>query len=348
VTALHACFRVDSGPGIGGGHLSRCLALGAALRTLGADFTVAAARFGDGDVDRVTAAGGTFVALDADCTFSAIVARVNAGSVVVDHYGLDAAFEQPLRAHGVQVAVIDDLADRDHDCDVLLDPAWGASAGTWLTRVPPQCRLLLGTRYALLAPVFEAARRALDTSTSASLPDGPLRVHVWFGTDDAGGCTRRFVPRLLASERVAHVHAVLRGSHADRDALVALAAASGGRLHLALDAPDLVASLEACDVAIGAPGHATWERACLGLPAAYVSVSANQAPIVERLAHAGFCVDLGLLDTLDDERFDTSVERFLGDRAQLATLRSRSLDACDGRGARRVAEVLTRLAAGRA
>jgi UDP-2,4-diacetamido-2,4,6-trideoxy-beta-L-altropyranose hydrolase len=343
VTVAHVRLRVDAGPGIGGGHLSRCLALAHALRALGAGCTVTSARFTPADRARIESSGTRFVALAAGADRAPAADANDVPSVmVVDHYGLGARFEAAWRARGVPVVVIDDLADRDHDCDLLIDQAWGVEPASYTARVPQNCRLLLGTAYALLAPAFAAARAARGDAVASIR--GPLRVHVWFGSDDAAGCTRRFVPRLLAQVEVAQVVAVLRGAHPDRRALETLAAVSGGRLRLVVDAPDLAASLATCDVAIGAPGQATWERACLGVPAAYVSVATNQAPIVARLAQAGFCADLGPLDRLDDAHFEAAAAAFLADRARLAEWQALSLAACDGRGAQRVAAAVVALA----
>lgn len=70
--------------------------------------------------------------------------------LVVDHYGLDAGWEAAQRPWARRVLAIDDLADRPHDCDLLLDGNLGRQAVDYAGRVPAGCTLLVGARYALL------------------------------------------------------------------------------------------------------------------------------------------------------------------------------------------------------
>jgi UDP-2,4-diacetamido-2,4,6-trideoxy-beta-L-altropyranose hydrolase len=102
--------------------------------------------------------------------------------------------------------------------------------------------------------------------------------------------------------------------------------------------------LSACDVAAGAPGTTTWERACLGLPAAYLATSMNQVPLLEHLDAMGFCRFLGST-AITDEEFVDGFGAFLADRSVLTALRDRAWAAVDGRGAERLAAYLTGTAA---
>jgi spore coat polysaccharide biosynthesis predicted glycosyltransferase SpsG len=99
-----------------------------------------------------------------------------------------------------------------------------------------------------------------------------------------------------------------------------------------------------CDIAIGAPGMATWERACLGLPAAYVAVSENQIPILEKLAAQGFCAFIGLDRDIADKYFVETVTEFVGDGRKLAAMRDLGMVAVDGLGTERVASALSECA----
>ena len=96
-----------------------------------------------------------------------------------------------------------------------------------------------------------------------------------------------------------------------------------------------------CDVAIGAPGMATWERACLGIPGAYIAVSDNQVPILEKLDAQGFCKFIGIDRDLTDRQFIQTVEFFLGNAAGLFAMREVGMRAVDGHGAERVASALS-------
>ncbi|MCX7596049.1 MAG: hypothetical protein N2235_20290, partial [Fischerella sp.] len=64
--------------------------------------------------------------------------------LIVDHYGIDKAWEQHLRPVVKQIFVIDDLANRPHDCDVLLDQNYTHRWDRYEGLVPKDCCQLLG------------------------------------------------------------------------------------------------------------------------------------------------------------------------------------------------------------
>ena len=116
MTGHTALFRFDAGPEIGGGHAVRCLTLARELEARG--WT---SRFAVGPETLGTVAAMADRA--ADCVAPddmAALAPVTA--VIVDHYGLDIGDEKPWREIARHIVVLDDLADRRHDCDVLIDP----------------------------------------------------------------------------------------------------------------------------------------------------------------------------------------------------------------------------------
>ena len=90
--------------------------------------------------------------------------------------------------------------------------------------------------------------------------------------------------------------------------------------------------MSGCDVAIGAPGMATWERACIGIPGAYIAVAENQIPILQNLEARGFCIFIGIDRDLVDCQFIESVESFLGNAAGLVAMREMGMAAVDGLG----------------
>ena len=60
----------------------------------------------------------------------------------------------------MKIMAIDDLADRAHDCDLLLDQNL-QEPGRYAGLVPDDCHILIGPRYALLRPQFAAERQRL-------------------------------------------------------------------------------------------------------------------------------------------------------------------------------------------
>ena len=135
------------------------------------------------------------------------------------------------------------------------------------------------------------------------------------------------------------VCAVGRG---DRKAMQALGQRHAARLEWQEQVDDMAAHMATCDVAVGSPGSATWERACVGLASALVATSENQVPVLRVLDGARFCRFLGSVWDLDAARFTTGVAAFLDDRDALAGMRARGVAAVDGRGVDRVVRRLAK------
>jgi UDP-2,4-diacetamido-2,4,6-trideoxy-beta-L-altropyranose hydrolase len=209
-------------------------------------------------------------------------------AIVCDSYELNSNVERTLRSHASRIVVIDDLADRPHDCDALIDSSWGRSITDYRDLVPAGTLVLTGPRYAPLRSEFAASRHAalIRRSTGAAV----ARVLVSMGLTDVGGITARIVTGLLATPVQARLQAqldVVIGSLAEsRDALEALAH-NDRRVRLHIDPPDMARLMTNADLAIGAGGTTTWERCCLGLPTVLVVLADNQRPGAVALERAG-------------------------------------------------------------
>lgn len=256
--------------------------------------------------------------------------------LVVDHYALDAEWEQRLCPHVGRLLVIDDLANRDHDCDVLLDQSYSAEGERrHVGLVPERCRLLVGPRYALLAPEYASYRQAQPPR------DGTVRrVLVYFGGADPSNMTGQALTALSAPE-LSHlaVDLVIGTNHPHREALEIQAAGRSGT-YVHGTRPHLADLMNRADLAIGAGGATTWERMCLGLPSLVVSIAENQRPTCEALAAAGLIQYVGDLRSVGAAQIRDALKPLLENRDRLATLSSRGQQLVDGRGASRVADVI--------
>ncbi len=251
--------------------------------------------------------------------------------VVVDHYGLDARWESAVRPRVGRLLVIDDLADRTHHCDVLVDPGVARLASDYRPLVPSRARLLLGPAYALLRPRFAALH--------AGAPRWPetRRAHVFVG----GGGHAQALPLLCSALlRIDPQVALAAAGSADPASMSALQAAFPGRIDWQMRVADMATHMVACSVAVGSPGGATWERACLGLPSALLATAPNQHPVLAALASLGFCVDLGRVDEATSDGLESTLRSFLADTEALSGMRDRLIEAVDGRGTNRVAAII--------
>ena len=251
---MRVAFRADASLAIGSGHVMRCRALAQALQERGAQV-----EFKD-------------------------ESGINAVDwLVVDQYSLDAAWESRMRQKAAKILVIDDLADRRHDCDVLLDQNWFPDAERrYAGRVPARCRMLLGPRYALLRPEFSRADKRQR--------DGKVhRVLVSMGGMDPGNETSKAI-RLLQGRGVA-VDVVVGAANPHREEIARRCAQAGFEFHL--QPSNMAELMAAADLAIGAGGTTTWERCCLGLPTLQLAIALNQEAPTRALAEAGLVTYAG-------------------------------------------------------
>lgn len=349
-------IRADASLAIGSGHVMRCLSLAAALRARGADVQFVSRVLPGHLHAAIVAQGYALHALPAPqatvparpesahahwlaVTEDQDVADTRAvldglGGVdwlVVDHYALDASWQRALRPWYRQLAVIDDLADRDHDADVLVDQNLGAG-GRYDRRVPAGCVQLLGPGYALLRDEFALARRHLRDRSG-----GIGRVLVFMGGVDAGGYTECAIDALSALQQRPQVDVVV-GPANPRAAAIA-ARCTGLGFECTQGATDMAARMAAADFAIGAGGSTTWERACMGLPALIVIAADNQRPGALAMAAAGcgFAIEG---DAATATTLAAAIEELAQDPMRLSGMAQRNLALVDGRGSQRVARIV--------
>lgn len=333
-------FRADGDAVIGSGHLRRCLALADRLGEWGYECLFvcrASTQSFNGLVHdagfRLVELLGTFdAAYDADDMIGAVQGAGPFSALVVDHYRLDASWERKARAVARRIAVIDDLADRPHDCDLLLDVAPGD-----MTRydplVPANCCKLLGPAYALLRPEF--ARRRADVQQRSGAVS---RILVSFGGVDADNLTGRTITAIRSALPDVAVDAVLTSLSPHRDALRRRADADA-KLTLHTDAAHMADLMASADLAIGAGGSTSWERACLGLPSIVVVIAENQGVTAQALEHYGCAVALPTGPGFESELQE--LVAWLSAHPALLRLMSRAgYAAVDGRGIARAAAAI--------
>lgn len=363
---MDAIFRVDASPLIGTGHLIRCLALAAQLRRRGCNclFLMRAGQAGslaqqitheghellllpehphgaNASVARSRASGhsdwlpGGWEA-DATACGQVLAGRRPADWLVVDHYALDARFEKAMRPYARAVFVIDDLADRRHECEYLLDQSFlPAMENRYAELVPADCQRLLGPRYALLRPAFVKQRVKRRTR------DGTIRrVLVCFGGFDKGGHAAAAVEALVPYARRLQAIDVLLGGDSPHRAKVQELSSAMENINVYAPAPDVASLLQKADLAIGAGGTMTWERACLGVPALAFAIADNQRPGLAALVQAGYLVGSSSVAVNS-----AVIAHWLGSLFQspelVQGLSHRSASLVDGLGAQRVAAMLT-------
>lgn len=304
-------FRVDASLTIGSGHVMRCLTLADALVQRGALCHFVCRDHAGHMLDAIRLRGYKATALrssetkpaelessprhahwlgaswesDAIDTLAAIGDQ-HAQWLVVDHYALDQRWEQAVRQSSARLMVIDDLADRPHDCDLLLDQNLGRTIDSYSGLTPPTAHILAGAAHALLRPEFARLRDAsLARRASPSLD----HLLVTMGGVDKDNATHRVLDALARCElpRSSRITVVMGPLNPWIEQVRTRASGMPRSTQVVVGTSQMAQLMVDSDLAIGAAGSTSWERCCLGLPTIQLVLADNQAAIAEALANEG-------------------------------------------------------------
>lgn len=306
----------------------RCLSLANVLRARGAEVWFACAAL-TASLASILGDEGHRLMQPSD------LARQTWDWLVVDHYALDEHFESSMRRAATNILVIDDLANRRHECDVLVDQnLYEGMNERYIGLVPPHAKTLVGPAYTLLREEFARSRSIVHR-------EGPIRtLLVCFGGSDPTDETTKVLEALRKCARAGLRVKVLTGPASKRRTeLQALAEQIPG-VDL-VNRNDSVASLMLqADLAIGGGGSMTWERCCLGLPALVVAVAPNQVEGARTLHNRGYLKYLGAAQDVSIELIASEIEAARSRFGEIVSMGLRGMQLVDGLGASRVAAIL--------
>lgn len=223
---------------------------------------------------------------------------------IYDNYGLAADFVKVIKPSCRQLMAIDDLANREHPVDLLLDQnaVFGMQTRyqTWL---PAACTQLLGPQYALLRPEFYSSSMPITAQTSSARSHQQVnRILVSIGGSDTVGLTERLCKLLFAQQVFADISLdVVVGSAYEKITELTELIAARANSRLFVQTNEMANLMRQADLAIGAGGSSQWERALTHLPSLVVAVADNQQPGCEYLQHLGAIQYLGRVEQVSDE-----------------------------------------------
>jgi UDP-2,4-diacetamido-2,4,6-trideoxy-beta-L-altropyranose hydrolase len=354
---MQIVFRTDASVTIGTGHVMRCLTLASALRERGA-VVAFVSRAHDGNLCDLIAQRGFLItrlpspdagfqvehnlahAASLGSTWQEDAAQTRAAIeglglkpdwLVVDHYAVDQRWESVLRTSAGRIMVIDDLANRMHHCDLLLDQNLVTERhARYRGKVPTNCIMLLGLKYALLQPIYAQLHDHMLPRT------GPIRhIFIFFGGADSDNLTGRTLAAFLRLQRPEiEVNVVIAAgsSHAKN---IRQQVAGHSNIHLHSGLPSLAPLMAKADLAVGAGGATSWERLCVGLPSLVVTLAEHQRQVAAYLHAKGLILWIGDKEQADQQAIADTLERALN-MDSLEDWSSRCLQTCAGRGVYKV------------
>ena len=254
--------------------------------------------------------------------------------LVVDHYALDERWEGYLQPYCKKIMVIDDLADRLHDCDLLLDQNFYENLESrYDGLVPALCKKLLGPKYALLRSEFREARKNLRKR------DGHVkRIMIFFGGSDPANETTKALEavRMLKRPNIS-VDVVVGAFNPHRKVIEQIASdLPNSTCHFKVE--NMAALMAKADITVGAGGTTVWERCVMELPSLVASVAENQKKTVSDMAKSGYLLFLGRSGAVSVDFLYHALEMALQSPWLLISFARKTWSLVDGRGVQRVAQ----------
>jgi len=355
-------FRVDASVEIGSGHVHRCITLANELKGIAGNSTficrgyignlVPLIKKNGHEVILVQSKGDMFpenrkynwnnaeIKDDLDSTLEAIGCTGLVDLFIVDHYGIDERWCGKIRPYCKNMLVVDDLANRNFDCDFLLDQTLNRKKKDYRNLVPPGCELMLGSEYALLRPEFLQHRQAAKKRRNDI--SQPRNLLISLGGTDPDFLTELAMLALSESDSASKflVDIVLSSQAPHLDRVVKLSKNMPYKTNLHIDSSEMAYLMTNADMAIGAGGTTSWERCCLGLPTLAIVMTDNQKGVIGALESAGATVNVGHGKDIDSHKLSAFIDRYVNDPRSLHDMSKKSFETCDGLGAKRCVSTL--------
>lgn len=224
--------------------------------------------------------------------------------LVVDHYALDAQWESIMAPSCHKLMVIDDLANRPHNCDLLLDQSLGREEDDYRSKVPNTCRLLCGSQFALLRAEFAVLR---PYSLQRRCQPRMHQLLITMGGVDASNVTG-MVLRVIRDCPLpldCQIKVVMGTTAPWLDEIRKQSHEMPWSTQVLVGVSDMAQLMAESDLAIGAAGSTSWELCCMGVPSLLVCTADNQRTVIEALAsvNAIMKVDRAALGQSDGKKF---------------------------------------------
>ena len=258
---------------IGTGHVMRCIALASSLKLAGCDIIFATSKTTTTLINKVN----NFNIIDPHIFMNN---PLETDLTVIDNYQIDQIFENQIRKYTNKIMVIDDLFNRKHDCDILLDQNLGVKKSFYKNLVNPNCKILVGTKYALLRPDFLQLRKSMFRKRKSIKKVTKILVN--FGGSDVNNYCLKALKMIEDSSFIGEVNVILGFKAIHLNEIKEFANNSKNKINIHHQA-DMAQMIFEADIGVGAGGSSTWERCCLGLPTYLFKIADNQEFIFKKL-----------------------------------------------------------------
>jgi UDP-2,4-diacetamido-2,4,6-trideoxy-beta-L-altropyranose hydrolase len=351
-------FRVDSSNEVGTGHVRRCLTIAKGLKAIGVkDVVFICSRLDGNIIDdisnhsfevRIIARSSEFnlkdvqqyrvpeinrlyqvQVEDAEQTV-AVLKNEQPNILLIDSYLIAETWENIVRPYVKSLVVIDDLANRFHNCDIIIDNNFSDILDRYDLLVPSQCRKLCGTKYVLLNQDFLSVSNTRESIVNIT------KILIFFsGSVELNPFAVSVVNKLTSvNPDSIHIDVVVGGDN--EDVIEVTNSITRPNTTAFGSVPNFVQLMKNANLAIGAGGITNWERCYLGLPAIVVAIAKNQVPSSSSLSKGDYINYVGELSDESPAKIEEIVHHFINNTVLLNRQSKLCQKLVDGKGLNRV------------
>ena len=336
-------IRVDSSPEIGIGHMMRCLTLAQELKN-NFDKIIFLTQKNSGDFI------GTIMKNEFEVIFipttnndpniikNLITAySENKNFLLIDHYDIGSNFESSLKNIFERIFVIDDLANRKHDCDLLIDQNYYRDLNQRYEKLIQNGTItLLGPKYAIIRPEFRKINKKTIKKNSQI-----KKILVSFGGSDPTNECKKVLDALCSIENSKFEIIVAAGIYNHKFEQLKKLYEKYSNIKIYRHVDELSRLMVNSDLFIGAGGTTTWERFYMGLPSIVTIISDDQKESIEFLSDMGHVVNLGLAKNVTSKTYVQTLQKPNFDLIYNMSLHNQKL--VDGNGSNRIKKQIIEL-----
>lgn len=329
-------IRADASEIIGSGHIMRCLVLADELQNHGVEVIFICRTLQGNLSEYITKRGFRVLSISTqehlsisnqDIEIDFIIDQIqnlhlDPSWLIVDHYEIDESWELALRKYVKRILVIDDLANRKHNADILMDQNLIENGETrYHNLVPSTCELYVGPQYLLLRSSFYKQRKVVKKRS------GKVKeVLLFFGGSDPTNETQKIMDSIQNNIfSNLHFNLIIGNSYAYQTSIVQQCATLA-HVQLYIQTENMAEIIATSDFCIGAGGSAMWERCFLGLPSAVTIVANNQYPSVSMAERLGIIWNLGNHEQINSSHYTDILLRAMSSPLDLINMSKHALE----------------------
>ncbi|OMF91054.1 UDP-2,4-diacetamido-2,4,6-trideoxy-beta-L-altropyranose hydrolase [Paenibacillus sp. FSL R7-0337] len=348
-------FRVDGSAKVGTGHIVRCLALADELGKSMHEVVFICREIPDHFLKLIEKKKIFFIRHESKYLVGSIedahslleilnnkFDAIQEDFLIIDHYGIGYDWESVLIKKIDNIMVIDDLANRKHLCNILLDTnLYDDPEKKYKGLLPPRTKKFFGPTYALLREEFLELRNEMI--------DKGLYVHesinilVCFGGTDPTNETLKVISALelgIETDNEFNLTVILGQANPNID-IIKNKCSLFERVKLLIQPPSMALEMSKADIAVCGGGTMTWERYCMGLPAFVIAIADNQIGIAQQGEKRNIDRYLGESCFVTEQRIKEELAIFLKSPNNCGKKRESAMNLVDGKGVKRVVAILT-------